>query len=119
MTYMNKIIALAGPTAVGKTKFAIKLADEFDGEIAKITAKVVGFRSAADAAQAISEVFLASFGPDERFSATDCSGPGEQIFLEFSEAMGVKASELDALIWYEMHAIQKRKSNFHMTRFFQ
>lgn len=33
MTYMNKIIALAGPTAVGKTKFAIKLADEFDGEI--------------------------------------------------------------------------------------
>lgn len=30
---MNKIIALAGPTAVGKTKFAIKLADEFDGEI--------------------------------------------------------------------------------------
>ena len=33
MTYMNKIIALAGPTAVGKTKFAIKLANEFDGEI--------------------------------------------------------------------------------------
>lgn len=33
MTYMNKIIALAGPTAMGKTKFAIKLADEFDGEI--------------------------------------------------------------------------------------
>ncbi|MFQ8847402.1 MAG: tRNA (adenosine(37)-N6)-dimethylallyltransferase MiaA [Clostridia bacterium] len=33
MTYMNMIIALAGPTAVGKTKFAIKLADEFDGEI--------------------------------------------------------------------------------------
>ena len=33
MTYMNKIIALAGPTAVGKTKFAMKLADEFDGEI--------------------------------------------------------------------------------------
>lgn len=30
---MNKIIALAGPTAMGKTKFAIKLADEFDGEI--------------------------------------------------------------------------------------
>lgn len=28
----------------------------------------------------------------------------EQIFLEFSEAMGVKASELDALIWYEMQA---------------
>lgn len=30
---MNKIIALAGPTAVGKTKFAIKLANEFNGEI--------------------------------------------------------------------------------------
>ena len=30
---MNKIIAVAGPTAVGKTKFAIKLAKELDGEI--------------------------------------------------------------------------------------
>jgi thermostable 8-oxoguanine DNA glycosylase len=28
----------------------------------------------------------------------------EQLFLEFSKAMGVKASELDALIWYEMQA---------------
>lgn len=32
-TDMNKIIAVAGPTAVGKTKFAIKLAKELDGEI--------------------------------------------------------------------------------------
>lgn len=30
---MNKIIAVAGPTAVGKTAFAIKLAKAFDGEI--------------------------------------------------------------------------------------
>lgn len=31
--HTNTIIALAGPTAVGKTKFAIMLAQEFDGEI--------------------------------------------------------------------------------------
>lgn len=30
---MNTIIAVAGPTAVGKTKFAIRLAQEFDGEV--------------------------------------------------------------------------------------
>ena len=30
---MNKIIAVAGPTAVGKTKFAIKIAEAFNGEI--------------------------------------------------------------------------------------
>lgn len=30
---MNKVIAVAGPTAVGKTKFAIRLAQEFNGEI--------------------------------------------------------------------------------------
>ena len=30
---MNKIIAIAGPTAVGKTKFAIEIAKEFNGEI--------------------------------------------------------------------------------------
>jgi hypothetical protein len=66
--------------------------DEFDGEIAKITAKVAGFRSPSDAAQAISEVFLASFGPEERFSATDCSGPGEQIFLELGRAKLLSAA---------------------------
>lgn len=31
--HTNTVIALAGPTAVGKTKFAIMLAQEFDGEI--------------------------------------------------------------------------------------
>ncbi len=31
----------------------------------------------------------------------------EQLFINFSEAMGVKASELDALIWYEMQASSK------------
>lgn len=30
---MSKIVALTGPTAVGKTEFAIKLAEELDGEI--------------------------------------------------------------------------------------
>lgn len=33
MTDMNTIIAVAGPTAVGKTKFAIRIAQEFDGEV--------------------------------------------------------------------------------------
>lgn len=33
MIKQNTIIAVAGPTAVGKTKFAIEIAKEFDGEI--------------------------------------------------------------------------------------
>ena len=31
---MREIIVVAGPTAVGKTKYAIALAKAFDGEIA-------------------------------------------------------------------------------------
>ena len=30
---MNKVIAIVGPTAVGKTALSIKLAHEFDGEV--------------------------------------------------------------------------------------
>lgn len=33
MTMKNKVIAVAGPTAVGKTKFAIEVARRFDGEV--------------------------------------------------------------------------------------
>ena len=33
MTMKNKVIAIAGPTAVGKTKFAIEVARRFDGEV--------------------------------------------------------------------------------------
>ena len=54
--------------------------DEFDSEIAKITARVRGFHSAADVARAVSDVFSASFGPGERFSESDCSEPADQIF---------------------------------------
>ena len=60
--------------------------DEFDGEIAKITAKVPSFRSSSDVARAISEVFLASFGPKEQFSPLDCAEPAEHIFLELGRA---------------------------------
>lgn len=33
MTMKNKVIAIAGPTAVGKTKYAIEVARRFDGEV--------------------------------------------------------------------------------------
>ena len=33
MKERKKAVALAGPTAVGKTGFAIRIAEEFDGEI--------------------------------------------------------------------------------------
>ena len=59
--------------------------DEFDGQIAKITARVPRFHSQADVAQAISDVFSRSFGPDT-FSATDCSGPAQQILAELGRA---------------------------------
>jgi hypothetical protein len=60
--------------------------DEFDSEIAKIAAKVPSFHSSSDVANTISNVFLASFGQDEKFSAKDCSEPAEQIFLELGRA---------------------------------
>ena len=60
--------------------------DEFDSEIAKITTKAPSFSSSSDVANAISDVFLASFGQDEKFSAKDCSEPAEQIFLELGRA---------------------------------
>ena len=59
--------------------------DEFDGQIARITARVPGVHSPADAALAISDVFSRSFGPDT-FSAADCSGPAQQIFTGLSRA---------------------------------
>ncbi|ARA77886.1 8-oxoguanine DNA glycosylase [Pectobacterium brasiliense] len=46
---------------------------------------------------------LAGFFPDDLTVERDYLKL-EALFLQFSEAMGVKASELDALIWYEMQA---------------
>ena len=60
--------------------------DELDGEIAKITAKARSFHTPSDVAKAISDVFAASFGQDEKFSPTDCSEPAEKIFLELGRA---------------------------------
>jgi hypothetical protein len=46
---------------------------------------------------------LAGFFPDDLTVERDYLKL-EALFLQLSEAMGVKASELDALIWYEMQA---------------
>jgi hypothetical protein len=54
--------------------------DEFDGEIARITANIRAFKSAEDVAVAISTVFGASFGPGEHFEPKDCVVPASQIF---------------------------------------
>ncbi len=59
--------------------------DEFDEQIATITARARGFRSATDAAHAISAVFSASFGP-EKFSMLDCNGPASRIFTQLCGA---------------------------------
>lgn len=59
--------------------------DEFDDQIARITARIPGFHSPADAAQVISDVFSRSFGPDT-FSAAECSAPARQLFSELGRA---------------------------------
>lgn len=59
--------------------------DEFDGQIAKITARIPGFHSPEGVAQALSDVFASSFGPDA-FSAADCSAAAQQIFSELGRA---------------------------------
>ena len=59
--------------------------DEYDGQIAKITAGARNFRHAADAAHAISAVFSASFGLDA-FSVPDCKDPARRIFTQLAFA---------------------------------
>ncbi|MFC7301085.1 hypothetical protein [Cognatiluteimonas weifangensis] len=54
-------------------------ADEFNGQIAKITAKVPTFRSPSDAAQVISAVFSASFGPRVFLRLTAQSQPSKSL----------------------------------------
>ncbi len=73
---MNKIIALAGPTAVGKTKFAIKLANEFDGEIVSCDSmqlyKYMNIGSAKPTAEEMSQArhhLVDMIDPREDFSA--------------------------------------------------
>jgi hypothetical protein len=60
-------------------------ADEFDDQIAKITARVPTFRRSSDAAEAVSAVFSEAFG-SETFSPADCAKPGEQIFTGLGRA---------------------------------
>ncbi len=73
---MNKIIALAGPTAVGKTKFAIKLVNEFDGEIVSCDSmqlyKYMNIGSAKPTAEEMSQArhhLVDMIDPREDFSA--------------------------------------------------
>ena len=73
---MNKIIALAGPTAVGKTKFAIRLANEFDGEIVSCDSmqlyKYMNIGSAKPTAEEMSQArhhLVDMIDPREDFSA--------------------------------------------------
>ena len=65
--------------------------DEFDDQIARIAARVSKFRSPADAAQVISDVFSRSFGPDT-FSAADCSEPAQRLFSELGSAKLLSAA---------------------------
>ena len=59
--------------------------DEFDAEIAKLVTYIPRIRFAADAAQAMSEVFSTAFEA-ELFSATQCAEPGEALFARLVAA---------------------------------
>jgi hypothetical protein len=59
--------------------------DEFDDQIARITAKVPSFHGIDEIAQVISDVFSASFGPGS-FTPTDCFIPAQEIFMELRRA---------------------------------
>jgi hypothetical protein len=60
-------------------------ADEFDDQIAKITARVPDFYGIDEIARAISDVFSASFGPGS-FTPVDCLLPAQEIFMELRRA---------------------------------
>ena len=82
----NKAIDIVGSTICAWDPYCLLSegapSDEFDDQIAKIAARAPGFRTSSDVARAISDVFLASFGQDEKFTPSDCSEPAEQIFRE-------------------------------------
>jgi hypothetical protein len=52
--------------------------DEFDAEIAKLVTFIPSLHSVADAAQAISDVFSASF--EDGFLVAQCTQPAQQMF---------------------------------------
>ena len=59
--------------------------DEFDDQIARITAKVPTFHRTEEIARVISDVFSASFCPDS-FTPTNCFIPAQEIFMELRRA---------------------------------
>ena len=59
--------------------------DEFGDQISRITARAPDFRSPMDVAQAISDVFSASFGQDT-FSVSECLVPARQVFTALGHA---------------------------------
>jgi hypothetical protein len=59
--------------------------DEFDGQVARITAKIPTFHGIDDIAQAISDVFSDSFGPGS-FTPIDCFRPAQEIYMELRRA---------------------------------
>lgn len=71
--------------------------DEFDAEIAEITARAQEFHGAADVARVVSEVFSASFGPGEKFSESDCSEPAGQIFQGLGHAKLLPDANIQAV----------------------
>ena len=64
MSDRKKIVALCGPTAVGKTEYAIGLAREFNGEI-------VSCKPSADELKAARHHLVDEIDPRERFSAAE------------------------------------------------
>jgi len=60
--------------------------DEFDDQIAKITARAPAFYGIDEIALAISDVFSDSFGPGS-FTPADCFQPAQEIFMELRRAM--------------------------------
>ena len=58
--------------------------DEFDAEIASVTAQIPGIKSATDAANAISRVFSSNFEA-ERFSPEVCRAVGETLYLKLKD----------------------------------
>ncbi|KQZ57862.1 hypothetical protein ASD53_09680 [Lysobacter sp. Root559] len=60
-------------------------ANEFDDQVARITAKVPSFYGIDEIAQTISDVFSASFGPGT-LAPVDCFRPAQEIFMELRRA---------------------------------
>lgn len=88
---MDKLAAIVGPTAVGKTKIAIELAKRFDAEIISCDSMQIyrgmdigTAKASAEERQAVVHHLIDVVDPDEDFSVAEFQKQAKEIIIELN-----------------------------------